>query len=109
MPAGSEQRNRIGEEDVAVLEEHPTPVRSTGLNAKAEERQPGEIDQGEGKVEDDIGEDDRADIREDVHEQNTRLRDAESARGFDVGKRSLLKDRAPHNARIGGGEKDDQD
>ena len=92
---GEEQRNRIGEEDIAVLEEHPTPVGGPRFNAKAEERQPGEIDQREGEVEDDIRQDDRQHVREDVDEQNTCLRDAERSRRVDIGKRPLLEDRAP--------------
>ena len=102
---GQEQRNRIGEKDIAVLEEHAAPIGGARLNAEAEEGEPGEIDQGEGEVEHYIGADDRQHVRQDVDEQDTRLGDAEGACGVDIGKRPLLQDRAPHDARIGGGKR----
>jgi len=35
---GQEERNWIGEEDIAVLEDHATPIRRPGFNAEAKER-----------------------------------------------------------------------
>ena len=101
-----EQRHGVGEEDGAVLEEHPPPVGRARLDAEAEEGQAGEVDESEGEIEDDVGEDDRQDVRQDMDEEDAPLRDAERPRRVDIGERPLLEDGAPDNARVRRREED---
>ena len=104
---GQKQRNRIGKEDIAVLEEHAAPIRRPGFDAQAKERQPSEIDQGEGEVEGDVGKDNRQYIRENVYEQDSRLRCRACVRHQ---YREAAAARGPRSLRCAcqGREKDDQ-
>ena len=72
-----------------------------GSHAEAEEGEAGEVDEREGEVEHDIGADDRQHVRQDVDEEDARLRDAEGARGLDIGQRPLREHGAADDARIG--------
>ena len=99
IPAGSSRPDRVGEQEVAVLEQHAAPVGRARLDAEAEEREAGEVDQREGEVDRHIGEDDRQHVGQDVDEQDARLRDAE--RRAPHRHRAAAAARAPRCARCG--------
>src|SRR4051812_41294099 len=51
---GQQQAERVAEEDVAILEQHPAPIRRARLDPEAEEGEAGEIHQREGEIQHDI-------------------------------------------------------